>query len=42
MSLILLVVFPVMFIMIGFLFKAMKSGFLNNMKAYGQSAGYAE
>lgn len=42
MSLILLCVFPVMFIMVGFLMKAMKSGFSENLKAYGQSAGYAE
>ena len=42
MSLILLFVFPVMFIMTGFLMKAMKSGFSENLKAYGQSAGYAE
>jgi ATP-binding cassette subfamily B (MDR/TAP) protein 1 len=42
MSLILLFAFPVMFIMTGILMKAMKSGFTENLKAYGQSAGYAE
>lgn len=42
MSCILLVAFPVIFIMTGSLMKAMKSGFTENMKAYGQSAGYAE
>lgn len=42
MSLILLFAFPVMFIMTGSLMKAMRSGFTENMKAYGQSAGYAE
>lgn len=42
MSLILLAAFPVMFIMTGSLMKAMKTGFTENMKAYGQSAGYAE
>ncbi len=42
MSVILLVAFPVIFIMTGSLMKAMKSGFTENMKAYGQSAGYAE
>lgn len=35
MSLILLGAFPVMFIMIGVLMKAMKSGFSENLKAYG-------
>jgi ABC-type multidrug transport system fused ATPase/permease subunit len=42
MSVILLVAFPVMFFMIGSLMKAMKSGFTENMRAYGQSAGYSE
>lgn len=42
MSLILLFVFPIIFIMTGSLMKAMKSGFTENMRAYGQSAGYAE
>ena len=42
LSCILLVAFPIIFIMIGMLFKAMRSGFQNNLKAYGQSAGYAE
>jgi len=31
-----------MFIMIATLMKAMSDGFTENMKAYGQSAGYAE
>ena len=42
MSLILLLAFPVIFVMTGVLMKSMKSGFTENMKAYGQSAGYAE
>lgn len=42
MSLILLFVFPVIFIVMGFVMKSMKAGFTENLKAYGQSAGYAE
>lgn len=42
MSLILLAAFPVFMFLAGGLFTAMKSGFADNLKAYGQSAGYAE
>lgn len=42
MSLILLAVFPVILFMMGGLMKAMQSGVADNLKAYGQSAGYAE
>lgn len=42
MSSILLLAFPVFILLTGSLFAAMKSGFADNLKAYGQSAGYAE
>lgn len=42
MSLILLAFFPILAIMTHFITVAMQSGFSQNLKSYGQSAGYAE
>lgn len=41
-SLLLLAAFPVLMIMTSGMSKAMQSGFMTNLKSYGQSAGYAE
>ena len=42
LSILLLLVFPVLFLMVSSLFKIMEEGFKSNLKAYGQSAGYSE
>jgi len=41
-SLILLFFFPVLFLTTHLIIVAMQSGFLQNLRSYGQSAGYAE
>nr|AAK19598.2 putative ABC transporter [Sterkiella histriomuscorum] len=41
-SLILLFVFPIIFLMTFMITLAMQSGFMQNLRSYGQSAGYAE
>jgi ABC-type multidrug transport system fused ATPase/permease subunit len=41
-SLILLIYFPLYFVSTYFIARSMQSGFFENMKSYGQSAGYAE
>ncbi len=38
----LIFVFPILFVMMSGLFKVMETGFKHNLKAYGQSAGYSE
>lgn len=42
LSVLLILVFPVIFLMMGSLFKLMENSFKANLKAYGQSAGYSE
>ena len=41
-SLVLLGYFPIMFVVTYLTTSAFQRGFVENMKAYGQSAGYAE
>jgi ABC-type multidrug transport system fused ATPase/permease subunit len=41
-SLVILAVMPIIIFTTGMITKVMQTGFQENMKAYGQSAGYAE
>jgi ABC-type bacteriocin/lantibiotic exporter with double-glycine peptidase domain len=41
-SLVILAIFPVVVIVTTMMTKIMQAGFQENMKAYGQSAGYAD
>jgi ABC transporter transmembrane region len=42
LSILSILVFPILLIMMGGVFKIMQEGFKSNLKAYGQSAGYSE
>jgi len=42
LSLLLILVFPFLFLLMGSVFKLMSEAFKSNLKAYGQSAGYSE